>query len=84
MGGQLSVLCSEKRALLSAIADAWPDIFNVRRVFNALFEKIGPGPGDLHCRRSMDPLTVGCEGTATGILIFAWLYPESQTDCCRK
>lgn len=42
MGGQLSVLCPEKQALLSTIADTRLDPCGVQRIYDAFFEEIEP------------------------------------------
>ena len=43
MGGQLSVICPEQRAVLSTIADTRLDPFGVQRIYDAFFEEIFPG-----------------------------------------
>lgn len=42
MGGQLAVVCPEKGALLSTIADTRLDPFGVQRLYNAFFEELYP------------------------------------------
>ena len=42
MGGQLAVLCPQKRALLSTVADTRLDPFGVQRIYNAFFEELYP------------------------------------------
>ncbi len=42
MGGQLSVLCPEKQALLSTVADTRLDPFGVQRIYDAFFEELWP------------------------------------------
>lgn len=45
MGGQLAVICPEKNAVLSTIADTRLDPFGVQRIYNAFFEEIYPALG---------------------------------------
>ena len=42
MGGQLSVICPEKRAVLSTIADTRLDPVGVQRIYDAFFDEIEP------------------------------------------
>ena len=42
MGGQLCVLCPDRRAVLSTIADTRLDPFGVQRIYDAFFEEIWP------------------------------------------
>ena len=42
MGGQLAVVCPEKHAVFSTIADTRLDAFGVQRIYNAFFEEIYP------------------------------------------
>ncbi len=42
MGGQLAILCPDKRAVLSTIADTRLDPFGVQRIYNAFFEEVYP------------------------------------------
>ena len=42
MGGQLAVICPEKQAVLSTIADTRLDPFGVQRIYNAFFEEVYP------------------------------------------
>jgi len=42
MGGQLSVICPDKRAVLSTIADTRLDPVGVQRIYNAFFEEVYP------------------------------------------
>ena len=46
MGGQLAVICPEKGALLSTIADTRLDPFGVQRIYNAFFEEVYPFIGE--------------------------------------
>ena len=45
LGGQLAVLCPEKQAVLSTIADTRLDPVGVQRIYNAFFEEIYPWIG---------------------------------------
>ena len=42
LGGQLSIVCPEKRAIMSTIADTRLDPVGVQRIYNAFFEEIYP------------------------------------------
>ena len=42
LGGQLAVVCPDKRAVLSTIADTRLDPFGVQRIYNAFFEELYP------------------------------------------
>ena len=42
MGGQLSVICPEHRAVLSTVADTRLDPYGVQRIYDAFFEEILP------------------------------------------
>ena len=42
MGGQLSVLCPDRQAVLSTVADTRLDPSGVQRIYNAFFEEIWP------------------------------------------
>ena len=46
MGGQLAILCPDRGALLSTIADTRLDPFGVQRIYNAFFEEIYPYIGE--------------------------------------
>ena len=45
LGGQLSVICPEKKTVLSTIADTRLDPCGVQRIYNAFFEEIYPWLG---------------------------------------
>lgn len=47
MGGQLSVICPEQRAVLSTVADTRLDPFGVQRIYDAFFEEIFPSLHEL-------------------------------------
>ncbi len=51
MGGQLAVVCPEKQAILTTIADTRLDPFGVQRIYNAFFEELYPAIGkeDMDC-----------------------------------
>ncbi len=42
MGGQLAIVCPDKKAVLSTIADTRLDPFGVQRIYNAFFEEVYP------------------------------------------
>ena len=42
LGGQLAVVCPDKKAILSTIADTRLDPFGVQRIYNAFFEELYP------------------------------------------
>ena len=42
MGGQLAVMCPDKNALLSTIADTWLDSNGLQKIYNAFFEDLYP------------------------------------------
>ena len=42
MGGQLSVICPDRRAVLSTVADTRLDPFGVQRIYDAFFDEIWP------------------------------------------
>ncbi len=42
MGGQLSVICPDRQAVLSTVADTRLDPFGVQRIYDAFFEEIWP------------------------------------------
>lgn len=42
MGGQLAVICPQKRAVLSTVADTRLDPCGVQRIYNAFFEEVYP------------------------------------------
>ena len=46
MGGQLAVICPEKKTVLSTIADTRLDPFGVQRIYNAFFEEVYPWIGE--------------------------------------
>ncbi len=45
LGGQLSMVCPEKRTVFSTIADTRLDPFGVQRIYNAFFEEVYPWIG---------------------------------------
>ena len=45
MGGQLCILCPEKKALLTTVADTRLDLNGVQRIYNAFFEELYPWIG---------------------------------------
>ncbi len=62
LGGQLSVLCPEKRAVLSTIADTRLDPCGVQRIYDAFFEEIYPRLGKEDTAPVvLRPKTVGLE-----------------------
>ena len=53
LGGQLSIVCPQKQAILSTIADTRLDPVGVQRIYNAFFDEVYPliGKEDMHFRR---------------------------------
>ncbi|MBQ9308598.1 MAG: beta-lactamase family protein [Clostridia bacterium] len=54
LGGQLSVICPEKRTILTTIADTRLDPCGVQRIYNAFFEEVYPYIG----LEDMDPVSL--------------------------
>ena len=54
MGGQLAVICPDRRTVLSTIADTRLDPFGVQRIYNAFFEELYPYLG----QEDMEPETL--------------------------
>ena len=77
LGGQLAVICPEKKAVLSTIADTRLDPEGVQRIYNAFFEEIDPyiGVEDMEpvsLQLSVQPLPDHPEGAVkkSGFYVF--------------
>ena len=57
LGGQLAVVCPEKRALLTTIADTGLDGYGVQRIYDAFFEEIYPHIGE----KPVEPVTLALQ-----------------------
>ena len=58
LGGQLSMVCPEKKTVFSTIADTRLDPFGVQRIYNAFFEEVYPWIGQEDMERSALELNV--------------------------
>ena len=70
LGGQLAVLCPERDAVLTTIADTGLDGYDVQRIYDAFFEEIYPfldeQPGEsLDLRLKNKPLTTSADCAVT-------------------
>ena len=77
LGGQLAVMCPEKQAVLSTIADTRLDPVGVQRIYNAFFEEIYPWIGleDMESRKidlETAALQSACQArpVQTGVYVF--------------
>ena len=79
MGGQLSVLCPEKHAVLSTIADTRLDPVGVQRIYDTFFEEIWPFlPDDRQLLQSDVRLPVILDLPSTGLKDNTSVVPASE------
>ena len=88
MGGQLSVLCPDKHAILSTIADTRLDPLGVQRIYDAFFDEIRPylpddgqfPPGDIRFPLTLNlpPSILPDQGLITSAPEGCYLFPNSN------
>ena len=77
LGGQLAIVCPEKNALFTSIADTRLDLNGVQKIYDAFFEEVLPWIGVEDMEPEMFSLTVrtlenksGCDLSSAGPYVF--------------
>ena len=81
MGGQLAVICPEKRAVLCTIADVRLDPCGMQRIYDAFFEEVYPGldTEDMEpIRLRLPALTLEDKPGAARVREGTYLFPEGN------